>query len=80
VFPEAPTAGAGCGWQTCAPGILQPILIGRRPSERRGVTFIDPGSSPMASKYAAIYYDRRARRNHAVEAAQIARRRYISHH
>ena len=57
-------------------GILQPILIAPPPERAPdGVTFIDPASSPMASKYAAIYYERRrAKGITQVEAAQIARR------
>src|SRR5262245_17290614 len=57
-------------------GILQPILIARRPdSPPEGVTFIDPENSPAASKYAAIYYERRrAKGITQIEAAAIARR------
>jgi len=57
-------------------GIVQPILIAPRPdSAPEGVTFIDPGTSPAASKYAALYYDRRrAKGITQVEAAAIARR------
>jgi phosphate acetyltransferase len=57
-------------------GILEPILIARRPdSAPEGVTFIDPETSPAVSKYAAIYYERRrAKGITQVEAAAIARR------
>jgi len=77
VFPEGADprvldAAAGLAKQ----GILEPILIGA-PAGRapEGVTFIDPANSPLASKYAAIYYDRRrAKGITQVEAGQIARR------
>jgi phosphate acetyltransferase len=57
-------------------GILEPILIGAPAGPApAGVTFIDPATSPMASKYAAIYYDRRRSKGITqVEAGQIARR------
>ena len=57
-------------------GILQPILIARRPgSAPEGVTFIDPETSPAASKYAALYYERRrAKGITQVEAGAVARR------
>jgi phosphate acetyltransferase len=57
-------------------GILQPILIAPRPdSAPEGVTFIDPETSAAASKYAALYYERRRSKGITqVEAALIARR------
>jgi len=57
-------------------GILEPILIGTPTGGTpQGVTVIDPASSPLATKYAAIYYDRRrAKGITQVEAGQIARR------
>src|SRR5438046_7403801 len=57
-------------------GILQPILIARRPhSAPAGVTFIDPDNCPAASKYAALYYERRrAKGITQMEAAAAARR------
>jgi phosphate acetyltransferase len=57
-------------------GILQPILIARAPeSAPNGVVYIDPASSPQASKYAALYYERRrAKGITQLEAAAIARR------
>src|SRR4029077_12550378 len=56
--------------------ILQPILIGPTPkSAPDGVTYIDPAGSPLASKYAALYYERRrAKGITQVEAAGIALR------
>jgi phosphate acetyltransferase len=57
-------------------GILQPILIAPTPkSAPDGVTYIDPAGSPLASKYAALYYERRrAKGITQVEAAGIALR------
>src|SRR5207247_5217282 len=57
-------------------GILQPILIARSPdSAPEGVTFIDPETSPAASRYAALYYERRrAKGITQMEAAAVARR------
>src|SRR5436305_940045 len=57
-------------------GILQPILIGPKPdSAPEGVTFVDPSSSPMTPKYAALYHERRrAKGITQMEAAEIARR------
>lgn len=57
-------------------GILQPILIGPSPKTAPdGVTYIDSAISPLASKYAAVYYERRrAKGITQLEAAEIARR------
>src|SRR5580692_5897467 len=57
-------------------GILRPILIGAAPqSTPEGVTYIDPAASPLAAKYAALYYERRrAKGTTQVEAAEIAKR------
>ncbi|HOQ45371.1 MAG TPA: phosphate acyltransferase [Bryobacteraceae bacterium] len=57
--------------------ILEPILIGRPPAGAPGgVTFIDPAESPLARKYAEIYYERRrAKGITQMEAADIARHR-----
>ena len=56
-------------------GILQPILIAPTPrSAPAGVAFIDPASSPLASKYAALYYERRRTKGITqLEAAETAR-------
>src|ERR1700693_2003490 len=57
-------------------GILQPILIPPGPkSPPEGVIYIAPAGSPLASKYAALYYERRrAKGITQVEAAGIALR------
>jgi phosphate acetyltransferase len=57
-------------------GIVQPILVGPRPERApEGVTFVDPASSPAASKYATIYHERRrAKGITLMEASEIARR------
>lgn len=57
-------------------GILHPILIApRRGSAPDGVTFIDPDTSPAASQYTALYYERRRSKGITqVEASAIARR------
>jgi phosphate acetyltransferase len=56
-------------------GILHPILIAPAPkSVPDGVAYIDPAGSPLASKYAALYYERRrAKGITQLEAAVIAR-------
>ncbi len=57
-------------------GIVQPILIANPPAAPpSGVTFIDPAASPLTSRYAALYYERRrAKGITQLEAAEIARR------
>lgn len=57
-------------------GVVRPVLIGPAPAAApAGVTFIDSSSKPQASKYAALYYERRrAKGITQVEAAEIARR------
>ena len=57
-------------------GILRPILIAAAPqSAPEGVTYIDPASSPLAAKYAALYYERRRSKGTTqVEAAEMAKR------
>src|SRR6266446_3215587 len=77
VFPEGSDPRVvGAAGKLAQQGILQPILIARRPdSAPAGVTFIDPESSPATSKYAALYYERRrAKGITQVEAAEVARR------
>jgi len=61
-------------------GLAKPVLIGRKPADApEGVRFIDPATAPEGSKYAAIYYEhRRAKGITAIEAAAIARSRFIS--
>src|SRR5436190_18076900 len=77
VFPEgADPRVLDAAGRLAQQAILEPILIGARPERAPdGVTFIDPATSPMAAKYAAIYYDRRRSKGITqVEAGQIARR------
>src|SRR5271165_4147611 len=59
-----------------AEGAAKPVLIGPAPANAmEGVTFVDPARSPLAAKYAALYYERRrAKGITQVEAAEIARR------
>lgn len=56
-------------------GAAKPVLIGSRPANPpEGVTFVDPATSPMAARYAALYYERRrAKGITQVEAAAIAK-------
>jgi phosphate acetyltransferase len=77
VFPE----GSDPRVQTAAArlaqdGVLQPILIGPAPkAAAAGVIYINPAESPLASKYAALYYERRrAKGITQLEAAEIALR------
>jgi len=77
VFPEgSDTRVLAAAARLAHQGILQPILIAPRPdSAPEGVAFIDPETSAAASKYAALYYERRrAKGITQVEAAAIARR------
>jgi len=57
-------------------GVVKPVLLGPKPAAAaEGVTFIDPTSSHLASKYAALYYERRrAKGITQVEAAAIAKK------
>lgn len=56
-------------------GLVKPVLLGNAQTPIEGVTFIDPATSPLASKYAALYYERRrAKGVTQVEAAEVARR------
>lgn len=57
-------------------GVVKPVLIGTRPAgAAEGVSFVDPASSPLASKYAALYYERRrAKGVTQVEAGAIAKK------
>ena len=59
-----------------AEGAAKPVLLGTAPSNAlEGVTFVDPARSPLVSKYAALYYERRrAKGVTQVEAAEVARR------
>jgi phosphate acetyltransferase len=43
--------------------IVEPILVGQAPATAApGVTFVDPESSPLAAKYADLFYERRRSR------------------
>ena len=57
-------------------GVAKPVLIGPKPSNAaEGVKFVDPANSPLTSKYAALYYERRrAKGVTQVEAAEMARK------
>jgi phosphate acetyltransferase len=59
-----------------AEGAARPVLLGTAPSNAlEGVTFVDPARSPLAAKYAALYYERRRTKGVTqVEAAAIAKR------
>jgi phosphate acetyltransferase len=77
VFPEGSDPRVQCAAARLAQqGILQPILIAPMPkSAPDGVTYINPANSPLVSKYAAIYYERRrAKGITQLEAAENARR------
>lgn len=77
VFPEGgdPRVVAAAG-RLAREGLVEPILIGARPAgAAAGLKFIDPESSPDASKYARLYYERRRGRGITEsEAGRIARR------
>lgn len=55
--------------------VARPILIGSAPvSAPSGVTFIDPSTSQLTAKYAALYYERRrAKGITQIEAAAVAK-------
>jgi phosphate acetyltransferase len=75
VFPEGGDARVLEGARRlAAEGLISPILLGKPPSEAPpGVSFIDPGASPLAPKYAALYYERRkAKGITQMEAAEMA--------
>ena len=57
-------------------GVLKPILIGPPPADPpEGVQFVDPATSPMLPKYAALYHERRrAKGVTQVEALAVARK------
>src|SRR5471030_944344 len=57
-------------------GVVKPVLIGPKPANAaEGVTFVDPASSLLTAKYAALYYERRrAKGTTQVEAAAVARK------
>jgi phosphate acetyltransferase len=57
-------------------GLVRPVLIGNQTAGAPpGVEFVDPAKSPLTSRYAALYYERRrAKGVTQVEAAEIAKR------
>jgi phosphate acetyltransferase len=57
-------------------GVVKPVLVGPKPANAaEGVTFVDPANSPLAAKYAALYYERRrAKGTTQVEAAAMAKK------
>ena len=75
VFPEGDdTRVLEAAGRLAREGILEPVLIGRPPAGApSGVTFLDPATSPMREKYAALYHERRkAKGITQMEAAQAA--------
>jgi phosphate acetyltransferase len=55
-------------------GLVKPVLVGKAVAGVEGVTFVDPGSSALLGKYAALYYERRrAKGITQLEAAAVAR-------
>lgn len=56
-------------------GVVKPVLVGPKPPHiADGVSFADPATSPLLSRYAALYYERRrAKGITQVESAAIAR-------
>ena len=57
-------------------GVAKPVLLGKPPTPAPdGVRFLDPATSPLTAKYAALYYERRrAKGITQMEAANIARK------
>jgi phosphate acetyltransferase len=57
-------------------GLVKPVLIGPRPAKTpEGVTFLDPATSTLVSKYTALYHERRRAKGIThMEAAEIARK------
>ena len=56
--------------------MVKPVLIGARPANApEGVEFVDPATSPLVKKYAALYHERRrAKGTTQMEAAAIAKK------
>ncbi len=57
-------------------GVVKPVLIGARPANApEGVEFVDPATSPLVKKYAALYHERRRSKGTTqMEAAAIAKK------
>src|SRR5690242_20633732 len=55
-------------------GVVKPVLVGSPVAALEGVRFVDPATSPLLSRYAALYYERRrAKGITQIEAAAVAR-------
>ena len=56
-------------------GVVKPVLIGPQPaSAPAGVEFVDPATSPLTAKYAALFHERRRAKGVTItEAEQVAR-------
>ncbi len=56
-------------------GVVKPVLIGPKPANApAGVDFVDPATSPVTAKYAALFYERRRAKGVTLtEAEQVAR-------
>lgn len=77
VFPEGSDARVlEAAARLARDGVVKPVLIGSAPAGGlAGVTFVDPAQSPLLSKYAAYYYERRrAKGVTQMEAQAIAMR------
>ena len=77
VFPEGSDARIlEAAVRLARDGVVKPVLIGPRPAHvLEGVKFVDPADSALASRYAALYYERRrAKGITQVESAEIAKR------
>src|SRR3954471_1775345 len=56
-------------------GLVKPVLVGKPVAGLDGVTFVDPATSALLTKYAALYYDRRrAKGLTQTEATVVARK------
>jgi phosphate acetyltransferase len=77
VFPEGTDARVlEAAARLAREGVVKPVLIGARPANApQGVAFVDPATSPVVKKYAALYYERRrAKGTTQVEAAAVAKK------
>ena len=76
VFPEGGDARVlEAAARLAREGVLRPVLIGARPAGApAGVEFMDAANSPLAQKYAALYYERRRPKGITqLEAAVVAK-------
>src|ERR1035441_3236633 len=77
VFPEGTDARVlEAAARLAREGVVKPVLIGARPANApQGVEFVDPATSPVVKKYAALYYERRrAKGTTQVEVAAVAKK------